>query len=78
LHRLYPFFGVRQLTAMLKREGMAVGRKRVRTLRRGRGIFALYRGPRTSVPAAAPRVLPYLWTGLEIARPHQVWEADIT
>ena len=78
LHLCYPFFGSRKLTAMLNREGVAVGRKRVRTLMRRMGIFALYRRPRTTVPAAGHRVFPYLLTGLEIARPNQGWEADIT
>jgi putative transposase len=78
LHLCYPFFGVRKLTAMLNREGRAVGRKRVRRLMRRMGLFALYRRPRTTVPAEGQRVFPYLLTGLEIARPNQVWEADIT
>jgi putative transposase len=78
LHLLYPFFGSRKLTAMLNREGVAVGRKRVRTLMRRMGIFALYRRPRTTVPAEGHRVFPYLLTGMEVARPNQVWEADIT
>jgi transposase InsO family protein len=34
LHLCYPFFGARKLTAMLNREGIAVGRKRVRRLMR--------------------------------------------
>jgi putative transposase len=78
LHLLYPFFGSRKLTAMLNREGVAVGRKRVRRLMRRMGIFALYRRPRTTVPAAGHRVFPYLLTGMEVERPNQVWEADIT
>jgi putative transposase len=78
LHLCYPFFGVRKLTAMLNREGRAVGRKRVRRLMRRMGLFALYRRPRTTVPAEGQRVFPSLLTGLEIARPNQVWEADIT
>jgi putative transposase len=78
LHLLYPFFGARKLTVMLNREGIAVGRKRVRRLMRLMGIFALYRRPRTTVPMAGHRVFPYLLAGVEITRPNQVWEADIT
>jgi len=78
LHLCYPFFGARKLTAMLNREGIAVGRKRVRRLMQRRGIFALYRRPRTTVPMAGHRVFPYLLSGVEIVRPNQVWEADIT
>jgi putative transposase len=63
---------------MLNREGIAVGRKRVRRLMQRMGIVALYRRPRTTVPAEGHRVFPYLLAGLEIVRPNQVWEADIT
>jgi putative transposase len=75
---LYPFFGARKLTVMLNREGIAVGRKRVRRSMRLMGIFALYRRPRTTVPVEGHRAFPYLWAGGEITRPNQVWEADIT
>jgi putative transposase len=78
LHLCYPFFGARKLTVMLNREGVAVGRKRVRRLMRVMGIFAIYRRPRTTVPTAGHRVFPYLLRGVEIVRPNQVWEADIT
>jgi putative transposase len=78
LHLLYPFFGARKLTAMLNREGRAVGRKRVRALMQRMGIFALYRRPRTTVPGEGQRVFPYLLAGLPIERPNQVWQADIT
>lgn len=66
----YPFFGARTLTAMLNRQGKAVGRKRVRRLRRLRGIFALYRRPRTTGLTAGHRVFPYRWAGVEIERAH--------
>jgi putative transposase len=77
-HLCYPCFGARKLTAMLKREGVAIGRKRVRRLMQRRGIFALYRRPRTTVPRAGHRGFPYLLSGVEIGRPNQVGEADIT
>jgi putative transposase len=70
LHLCYPFFGVRKLTAMLNREGIVVGHKRVRRLIRGMGIFALYRRPRTTVPMEGHRVFPYLLAGMEITRPN--------
>jgi putative transposase len=76
LHLLYPFFGARKLTAMLNREGIAVGRKRVRRLMRLMGIFALYRRPRTTMPAEGHRVFPYLWAEVEGTRPNQVWATD--
>jgi putative transposase len=78
LHLCYPLFGARKLTAMLNREGIAVGRKRVRRLMQCMGIFALYRRPRATVPVEGHGVFPYLLSGVEITGPNQVWEADIT
>jgi putative transposase len=51
LHLEAPCYGARKLAASLRREGHEVGRKHVRTLMRGMGIEALYRKPRTSIPA---------------------------
>ena len=37
------------------------------------GIEALYRRPRTSIPARDAKVYPYMLDGLAIERPNQVW-----
>ncbi len=42
------------------------------------GLAAIYQRPRTSRPASAHRIYPYLLRGLRIERVHQVWAADIT
>ena len=42
------------------------------------GIEALYRRPRTSIPARGAAIYPYLLSGLAIERPNQVWASDIT
>jgi putative transposase len=42
------------------------------------GIEALYRKPRTSIPARDAGIYPYLLSGLVIERPNQVWASDIT
>ena len=42
------------------------------------GLAAIYRRPRTSKPAPGHKVYPYLLGGMDIARPNQVWAADIT
>ena len=74
----HPFFGSRQLQAYLRRDGIVVGRHRVRRLMRLMGLEAVYKRPRTSQPHPAHRVYPYLLKGMIIDRPNQVWCADIT
>jgi putative transposase len=74
----YPFYGSRQIARHLRREGLCVGRHRVRRLMRLMGLEAIYRAPKTSAPHPDHRVYPYLLKGLAIERPDQVWCADIT
>jgi putative transposase len=40
-------------------------------------IEAIYRRPRTSIPAREAAIRPYLLGGLNIHRPNQVWASDI-
>jgi len=74
----YPFYGSRQMARQLRREGVCVGRHRVRRLMRLMGLQAIYQAPRTSAPHPAHRVYPYLLKGKDIDRSDQVWCADIT
>ena len=74
----YPFYGSRQMVRQLRREGVRIGRHRVRRLMRLMGLEAIYQAPRTSAPHPAHRVYPYLLKGLAIEWPNQVWCADIT
>jgi putative transposase len=74
----YPFYGSRQMVRQLRREGLSVGRHRVRRLMRLMGLAAIYQAPRTSAPHPSHRVYPYLLKGLAIDRPNHVWCADIT
>jgi putative transposase len=78
LHLQWPFYGSRKLAHALRLEGHAVGRRHVRTLMRTMGIEAVYRKPRTSIPAREATIFPYLLGGVQIERPNQVWAADIT
>ena len=78
LHLAHPFYGSRQMARHLRREGVTVGRHRVRRLMRLMGLEAVYRRPRTSAAHPEHRVYPYLLRDLAIDRPDQVWCADIT
>ena len=73
-----PWYGARQMARHLRRQGYAVGRKRVRRLMAKMGLTALYQRPRTTVPHPEHRTYPYLLRGMTIDRPDQVWCADIT
>ena len=73
-----PFYGSRQMSRHLRREGVVAGRHRIRRLMRLMGLEAVCRRPRTSEPHPAHRVYPYLLRGVEVDRPDQVWCADIT
>jgi len=74
----YPFYGSRQMVRHLRREGVCVGRHRVRRLMRLMGLEAIYQAPRTSMPHPRHRIYPYLLKGMAIDRPNRVWCADIT
>ena len=73
-----PFYGSRQMTRWLCREGYTVSRKRVRRLMRLLGLQAVFQRPRTSQPHPEHRIYPYLLRDLAITRPNQAWCADVT
>ncbi len=73
-----PFFGARRIARTLSEEGFPIDRKRVRRLMRQMGIEALGPKPRTTKPAPAHKIYPYLLRDLTIDRPNPVWAADIT
>lgn len=78
LHLDFPFAGARILRALLKREGVSVGRRHVATLMKRMGIEAIYRRPNTSKPAPGHKIYPYLLRGMKIDRPDHVWAMDIS
>jgi putative transposase len=73
-----PFYGIRRMTAWLRRRGYAVNHKRVGRLLRQMGLEAIYPKPRLSQPAASHVIYPYLLRGIPVNRVNQVWSADIT
>ena len=73
-----PWYGSRQMARYLRREGYAVGRKRVRRLMAKMGLEPIYQRPRTTVPHPEHQIYPYLQREMVIERPNQVWCADIT
>ena len=73
-----PMYGSRRLQAMLKREGVQVGRRRIRRLMTKLGLWAVTPKPDTSKPIKEHIKYPYLLRNLVIERPNQVWACDIT
>jgi len=73
-----PFYGTRRIQMELNRQGVCVGRSRVRSVMRAMGIQAIYPKRRTSIPNKEHKVYPYLLRKLDVCRPNQVWCADIT
>src|SRR5262249_16269863 len=74
----HPVYGSRRLQVALLREGIPVGRRRVRRLMRKLGLWALRPKRNTSKRHPEHQVYPYLVRGRTIDQPNQVWAADIT
>ena len=73
-----PFYGSRQMTAWLRRQGYTVNRKRVQRLMGLMGLQATVPGPHTSRPHPQNPVYPYLLRQLALTNSNLVWCADIT
>jgi len=74
----HPVYGSRRLQVMREREGISVGRRRIRRLMRKLGLCAITPKDNTSKPHPAHKIYPYLLRDKTIDQPNQVWAADIT
>ncbi|MGB4910673.1 MAG: IS3 family transposase, partial [Candidatus Dechloromonas phosphoritropha] len=73
-----PMYDSRRLQAMLKREGVLIGRRRIRRLMKKLGLWAVTPKPDTSRPHPEHKIYPYLLRDMTIDQPNQVWATDIT
>src|SRR6202049_1415284 len=73
-----PVYGSRRLQVALLRDGISVGRRRVRRLMRKLGLWAVRPKRNTSKRHPGHKVYPYLLRGRTIDQPNQAWAADIT
>lgn len=73
-----PTAGVITMQCMLEEKGLKMGYERVRRLMRKAAIMAIY--PRRSLTrrGESKHIYPYLLKDLEITKPNQVWQIDIT
>ena len=74
----HPVYGSRRLQVALLREGISVGRRRVRRLMRKLGLWAIRPKRNTSKRHPGHQVYPYLLRGKTIDQPNQAWAADVT
>ena len=74
----WPFYGYRRIHIELRKHGMIINRKKVQRLMKIAGIKAIYSTPKTTIKNQAHLIYKYLLRGLEIVRPDQVWQVDIT
>lgn len=75
----YPFFGTRQMTFYLNRQGHdGVRRHHIRWAYEKLGLQSVAPGPHTSQPHPAHPVYPYLLRDIEINAVNQVWSTDLT
>lgn len=77
-HLDHPTKGVLQMEDFLKGEGLMVGEKRVRRLMRKMDLRVIYPQKNLSRLGLAKYIMPYLLRGLNINRPNQIWQIDIT
>jgi len=73
-----PYFGSRQMTRWLKRQGYPVNIKRIARLMRVMGLQAAVPGPHTSKPHPEHKIYPYLLKGMHLTNANLVWSTDLT
>jgi putative transposase len=74
----HPVYGSRRLQVSLAREGISVGRRRIRRLMRKLGLWAIRPKRNTSQPHPEHKIYPYLLRERTIDQPNQVWATDIS
>jgi putative transposase len=73
-----PFFGYRQMTRWLQRQGYPVNKKRVQRLMGIMGIQGTVPGPHTSKAHPEHKIYPYLLEGMQLSGSNLVWSTDLT
>lgn len=75
----YPFYGYRKITAVLRREGLIINRKKVQRLMKNMNLGAVFPGKKGNYKKISYNQLyPYLLKDLSINKTNQVWTTDIT
>ena len=73
-----PYYGVRRITAQLRRDGIWVNHKAVARHMREMGLAGICPGPNLSKRAHQAAIYPYLLRDVTAERPNHIWGIDIT
>jgi putative transposase len=73
-----PYYGVRRISAQLRREGVLVNHKAVARHMREMGLAGICPGPNLSKRAHQAGIYPYLLRDVRAERPNHIWGIDIT
>jgi putative transposase len=78
IYTQWPCYGVRRITAQLRREGRQINHKAVARHMHEMGLAAIHPGPNLSNRAQRAAIYPYLLRHVTAAHPNHVWGIDIT
>lgn len=78
VYTAHPFYGVRRITACLRREGRMLNHKAVARHMREMGLAGICPGPNLSKRNLAHAVYPYLLKEVTATHPNHIWGIDIT
>jgi putative transposase len=73
-----PYYGVRRITAQLRREGVVVNHKAVARHMHEMGLAGICPGPNLSKRVHQAGIYPYLLRDVRAERPNHIWGIDIT
>jgi len=73
-----PYYGVRRISAQLRREGMLVNHKAVARHMREMGLAGICPGPNLSKRAQQAAIYLYLLRDVRAERPNHIWGIDVT
>ncbi len=85
IYTKHPYYGHRRIQKQLQRDGVQIGRKRIRSAMVFMGLKAIYPEPKTTIAAKEHRKYPYLLKAFKnekrqvvVTEANIIWSTDIT